>query len=729
MPDLLLELGTEELPARFLDKAIPALAKLVEQGLKEAALPAREIKSAGTPRRLAAWAGGVPERQPDRTEEKSGPSKEAAFKDGVPSKPAIKFAESMGLDVSQLTVRAIEKKGKSRDYLWASRTIEGRDAISVLSELIPEWIEHIPFAKSMRWVPGSKTRFGRPLRRITALFGDGVGSEVVPTTWAGVESGRQVEGHRFLHRELITLGHASWKAYVEALLEAKVVVDPAERRRRIEADLGKAIGEEGLERYRHLVEEVKNLVEWPVVDVGAFQDRFLQLPDIVTVEAMTGHQRYFPVTKGGKLANRFVYVANRPIHPVIRDGNERVLSARLEDSLFFFDLDQKRPLDERIDALEQIVFMDRLGSLKDRIPRIDALALEVAKAAGWVPEDAESPGTGSKITRSYGAGGRLGLAIHQAAHLARADLATEVVGEFPSLQGEMGAIYARLQGYPDEVAEGIREAYLPRGEGDDLPVSQVGMALSLADKLDTVACAWATGKKPTGSKDPFMVRRFVLGVLRILREGNLDLGFGRLLDTAVRLLPVELRSAGKHDQLLEELSDYFQGRLKVMATKDEGRDHTLTSMTLQAGSDPTNVVDFWLRLDALGELALHAQFQRLCELVQRTKNITEKNGAGVDPGDVDVERLEHPAEKALHEAIESCRGSVRTAIAERRYVEAGKTYVDALAQVTHEFFEPAPIGVFVMDEDQRLRTNRLALLKQVHALLADGFADLGEVGK
>jgi glycyl-tRNA synthetase beta chain len=245
------------------------------------------------------------------------------------------------------------------------------------------------------------------------------------------------------------------------------------------------------------------------------------------------------------------------------------------------------------------------------------------------------------------------------------------------------------------------------------------MCLAIADKLDTIVCAWATGKKPTGSGDPFMVRRSALGILRILRENALDIAYGPLLTRAVDLLPGKLARPALHD----ELAEFFQGRLAVMA-KSEGRDVHLTKKALPAGSDPTNVLDFWLRLDALEELAKDERFIPLCELVDRTKTITEKNGADVDPADVDVSRLEHDAEKALHTAIEGCRDGIRAAIDERRYVEAGQAYVTALAEVTHIFFEPAPAGVFVMHDDERLRTNRLALLKQIHALLADGFADL-----
>lgn len=726
MPDLLLELATEELPARFIQPALEALQKQAERDLKEAALPAAEVKLAGTPRRLAIHIAGLPERQPDRVEEKGGPAKAAAFKDGQPTIAATKFAESFGLSVDQLEFREVTKKGKTREVLWASREVKGLSALEVLAERIPVWIDKLPFKKSMRWIEGSKVRFGRPLRGITALLGDAAGAEVVPLSWAHLKGRRQITGHRFLHPEPLDLPTPDWDAYLALLKDHHVIAETSERRALIEEGLRPVLGPEGLARHARLLSEVINLVEWPAVDVGSFDERFLALPSIVIVEAMTGHQRYFPVQKSsGDLEPKFAYVANRPLHPVIRDGNQRVLDARLSDSIFFYELDQKTPLEERVKDLAPIVFMEGLGSYLDRIPRVAALALEVAKAAGWCPEDAELPAeaTGTRVTRSLGKGGALALHIHLAARLSRADLTTEVVGEFPELQGQMGEIYARQQGQPEEVAVAIREHYLPRNEGDDLPETQAGICLAVADKLDTIVSAWVTGNAPTGSGDPFMVRRNALGILRILREREVDLGVDRLLRAALDGLPPAMRT----ESLEDEIQTFFRNRLEVMATKNEKRDHLQTRACLTAGRDASNVLDFWRRLDALGQLAEDERFAKLCELVDRTRTITAKNGPDVDPDDIDTSRLEHEAEKALAVAYESCREDIRAAVDEGRYVDAGRRYVADLAEVTHTFFEPAPVGVFVMDEDLRLRTNRLALLKRIHLLLAEGFADLAEV--
>lgn len=719
MPDLLIELGTEELPASYLERAIPKLKRIIASDLAELGIAAREVITAGTPRRLAAWAADLPERQPDVTEEKLGPSEQAAFKDGKPTMAAQKFAESMGVPVEKLEWREQTKGKKTTRYLFATRKIPGRPTLELLAERLPAWIEAIPFKKSMRWVPGSKARFARPLRRIVALFG----AEVVPVTWAGVKSDRVVQGHRFLDPEGFVLRDASWKAYVDGLRQRHVMVLPEERRKAVEDGLRQHVPPEALAARQHLVDEVTNLVEWPLVDVGRFEERYLRLPRIVVEEAMTGHQRYFPIPEAGgdRLQPRFAYVANRPFDPVIRAGNERVLAARLHDALFFFEQDQKVPLDQRIERLDEVVFMQELGTYRARIARIDALALAVARAAGWVPPETKSPGTGQRITSAHGPGAALALHLHLAAQLARTDLTTDMVQEFPALQGEMGTIYARLQGQPDAVADAIREAYLPRAEGGPLPETKVGICLSIADKLDTIACAWATGRAPTGSKDPFMVRRSVLGVLRILRERELDAAYAPLVRAAIEQLPADV--AGDRAALEAAVLDYFRQRLEVLMV-DAGHPVDFVRAVLGSGADPTNVLDAWARLAALETLAGDPGFKRLFELVERTKNITTKSGEGVAPGDVDPASLEHPAERALHEALLSCREQVQALVGQRRYAEAGKLYAERLAEVVHTFFEPAPRGVFVLDEDPRKRTNRLALLKQVHALLADGFADL-----
>lgn len=724
MPDLLLELATEELPASYLDRAVERLLGtekepgIIGPALAERGLAPKSMKIAATPRRLVIWCEGLPARQADVVEEKQGPSEQAAFKDGQPTQAALKFAESLGLRVEEVKLAEVTKGKKTSKYLVGTKKVVGRATLEVLAELIPRWIEAIPFKKTMRWLEGEKTRFARPLRGICALFG----GEVVPASWAGKSAGRTVTGHRFLHAQPIELASASWDDYVARLRAAKVVVDKAERKRVIEAGLREHMTTEQVQRWAHLVDEVANLVEWPLVDVASFDARYLRLPRIVIEEAMTGHQRYFPLedrAQPGTLQPRFAYVANRPFDLVIRAGNERVLGARLHDALFFFEQDQKTPLDQRVPGLDEIVFMAELGSYRARISRIDALALAVARAAGWAPADAQTPNTGLRITSSVD---RTSLYIHIAAQLARTDLTTDLVQEFPALQGEMGAIYAQLQGQPDEVAQAIREAYLPRGEGGVLPRTNVGAALALADKLDTIVCAWATDRKPTGSKDPFMVRRSVVGVLRILRERGLDFPYAPLVRAAISELPKERQAPG----LEKEILTYFRERLEQQATDKDGPAHRadFVRAVLDSGAEPTNVVDFWARLEALVELAKDERFGALFALVERTKTITDRNGKDVKPDDVDVAALEHPAEEALHQALQQARGPVRTFVDARRYVEAGRLYAERLADVVHTFFEPAPKGVFVMDENPRKRSNRLALLKQVHALLAQGFADL-----
>ncbi|MEZ6186738.1 MAG: glycine--tRNA ligase subunit beta [Planctomycetota bacterium] len=718
MADLLLELGAEEIPAGFLDRACAHLAQHAQKQLAAAGLSPGKVERAATPRRIAIWVGGLAAGTEEVREEKVGPRAAAAFKDGKPTIVAEKFAQSLGLTVEQLETREVKKGKQTAEYLVGTKVVPGRSAEAILAEEIPGWIESIPFKKSMRWVPGSRLRFTRPLRRITALLGE----RVIETAYNGVKSGNQIEGHRFLHPEPLTLKSADWQAYLQLLREHHVIADPAARRQAIVEGLRQHLEPEQLEARARLVDEVTNLVEWPVVDVAEFAEKFLELPEVVVVDAMVSHQRYFPIRAGGELAPRFAFVANRPADAVIREGNQRVLDARLSDALFFFQLDQKRSLNDRVADLDDVVFMQELGSYRERIERIDSLALAVAEAIGLLA-DASGPSTPREKTRTFGPQDKLGMRIRQAARLARTDLTTEVVQEFPGLQGQIGTIYARLQGEPEEVAAALEEAYLPRGDGDALPQTPIGTCLSLADKLDTVVCAFATGRKPTGSKDPFMVRRNVLGILRILGERELDCGYASLVRTAVAGLPKELRS----DTLAGEVCDYMRDRLEVMADKDRGYQITHVRAALGSGCEPSNVVDFWVRLAALETLAQDPRFADLCTLVERCRNITEKNGVDVRAEDVDDSRLDHPAEQALFAAIQELRPKVAALIDSRDYARAGAAYVEALAEVVHTFFEPAPTGVFVMDEDPRLRANRLALLKQVHGMLARGFVDLAEV--
>lgn len=712
MADLLLEIGTEELPASYLDAAIEQLSSLAKDALAKARLaPAGAVAVTGTPRRIVVAVEGLPERQPDSDVESSGPPASAAFKDGKPTKAAEGFAARAGVKVDALVVRDTPKG----PYVFAVTRVEGRSAIAVLAdEVLPALVRSIVFPKSMTWVPGSKLRFARPVRRIVALFG----REVVPFEWNRVRAGRATAGHPFLAPAPFELEDASYPRYRELLRERSVVVDRDERRRMIEDEV-RAQGSR-LPPRPALVATVANLVELPRLMTGELEARFLDIPHVVIVSAIETHLRGFPIFEGpGRVTNRFAFIANRPPDAVIREGNERVVRARLSDATFFYEQDQKTPLAELAPRLKEVVFQDKLGTVWDKQERVAELAGSVHVALGWTDK----------------------APIERAARLMKADLLTQVVGEFPELQGEIGAVYARRQGEPDEVAAAIREAYLPRGEGDVLPETRTGLCLSIAEKLDNAACAFAVNMRPTGSKDPHGIRRQIIGILRMLRDKALAVRLSVLFEQACLRLPDEpfiprkrpVLSKAEGDpkapppdllQLRRELAwdlvEYAKARLVAMAV-DERHRHDLVNAALAVGVD--DVPDFWARLDALGELARHEEFPRLVELVERTRNITKKAEglpAGVDPA-----LLREPGEKALAEALGAARPVVQGLLDQRQYVQAGERTMDALARPVARFFDE----VFVMDEDASVRMNRLTLLRDVHRLLAERFADLAEVAR
>ncbi|MBI3723854.1 glycine--tRNA ligase subunit beta [bacterium] len=706
MPDLLFELYSEELPASYLDRAIDSLPRAVFQRLSELRLllesaSEKSVRCTGSPRRIVFHFENVLSEQASKEEELVGPPVSAALKEGKPTKAAEEFAKKVGVALEKLEQRDVP--GKKGRYLVGKKKTAAQPALAVLPQALVDILKSIEFPKSMTWVPGSKLRFARPLREIVALLG----GEVVPLEWNGVRSGRVTRGHPFLAPGPIELASASWDAYERALEKWKVIVDREKRRSRIRELVSREAGRAPNEK---IVEVTANLVEWPEVMTGRFDERFLEIPASVIRAAIEGHLRAFPIADAnGALASRFAFVANRPKNETIVRGNERVLAARLSDSLFFFKKDQEQnKLKEIAPKLKDVVFQEKLGSYSEKQERVGKLALELAGALGW--KSAET--------------------IGEAAALMKADLLTEVVGEFPELQGEIGSDYARRQGIADEVARAIREAYLPRHERDELPETRTGIALSIAERLDNAVSAFATGMKPTGSKDPLGVRRQVIGVLRILRERQLSVSLERLVASAAANLPEAALAprkkpdpkAGPYDfaaarrALATEVLEYARGRLVTMA-QDEGHRSEIVQAVLRVGF--SDVPDVWSRLDALERISREPWFLDLAKLAERTRNIT-KDAA---PGEPSSDSLQKPAEKALFSAIEASRPRVLDALSNRRYDEAAKLVFDSLFSPVDQFMK----DVLVNDPDAAIRKNRLALLKVVHGLLAERFADLAEV--
>jgi len=724
--DFLVEVGTEELPPRALRGLETAFAGGVRAALQKAALTHGDVLSFATPRRLAVLVKRLAARQPDQDIKRRGPPVSAAFDAaGEPTRAARAFAESCATSVEALQ-RIDEGRGT---FLFFVGTKPGAAVIDLLPQIVQASLDGLPIPRRMRWGAGS-AEFVRPVHWLVMLYG----KEVVPATLLDTPAGNQTRGHRFHAPKPLRVSAPA--AYERALRErGYVVADFMQRRGQIServraaaADLGgTALMDE------ELLDEVTALVEWPVPLAGGFEERFLSLPREVLISTLQDHQRYFPVQDGeGQLLPAFITVSNiESRDPAkVREGNERVVRPRLADAAFFWEQDRKQPLAARRAALDAMTFQAKLGSLGDKTRRVRALAGEIA--ASSVGERA---------------------AAERAAELCKCDLLTSMVGEFPELQGIMGTYYALADGEPAEVAVAIREHYLPRVAGDDLPATSAGVALAVADKLDTLAGIFEINEKPTGTKDPFGLRRAALGVLRILIEKRLDLDLHRLITFAVSAVRADAERvrAGRvpeppvssetstdriYDFVMERLRAYY---LEVAPAPKQmpasGRVFTTEMFDAVLATKPRSALDFDARLKALSAFlelpeatSLTAANKRIANILRKAReaarNGDQGNASRTDsaPADeVEVERLRENAEIRLFDAMRSLRSAVATATAQREYANA----LGRLAQLRppiDAFFE----HVMVMDEDPRLRSNRLALLAQLHGLFI-GIADLSRL--
>lgn len=697
MPDLLFEIGTEELPASYVPPAIEHLRASAAAALKELGLSFGEVAATGTPRRLALFVPDLPVAQAARTDEVPGPPEKAAYKDGKPTKAATGFAEKNGVRVEDLVLKDTPK-GR---YVFASKRVEGRHTPELLAELLPALVRGIPFPKSMRWPQAPGLTFARPVRRLACLFG----REAVPIELGGVTAGRVTVGHPFLtgSREL-AIERADYGAYRSLLKGHAVIVDRNERRAAIERGLEALFEAWGAPFTEHeLLEEVTDLVESPEVMEGAFDEKYLKLPREVIEAAMTDHQRYFPVVgRDGKLQPRFAFVANRPKEhaALIREGNERVLRARLEDSEFYLREDLKRELSARVEGLHGVTFFEQLGpGRKTMFHKTERLVKLVTGLGTGFLEGADFE------------------AAKRAAELAKTDLTTELVKEFPQLQGAVGAKYAALQKEGEAVAAAIGEQYKPRFAGDELPRTQPGIVLSLAEKLDNLCAFFSLGLAPTGSADPYQLRRQGTGVVRIV----LERGIRRSLAGMTDLAAAPHAAADEVVGLSGAVRDFLLERARN-AFIEQGYRYDLVDAALAAGHD--DLIDLKARLDAITALAKEPGFADLVELVERTFNISKALKAE-ERRPVDPSLFREEKERAVHAALEAVRGPFESAahLANARFVEAGHLYADGLAKPVHTFFEK----VFVNDKDATVRVNRLSMLRDIHDLFARRIADLSKV--
>ena len=703
MPELLLELFSEEIPARMQQKAADDLRQMITNALVEAGLTYEGAQAHGGARRLVLSVEGLNAKAADTAEERKGPRVDAP-------KPAIDgFLKSTGLSLDQLQVQD-DKKGKF--YLAVMRK-SGRAATDVIAEVVPGTIRNFPWPKSMRWGSGN-LRWVRPLHSIVCTF-DG---EVVPFEIEGILSGNVTRGHRFMGSQRIEVRR--FEDYAQKLSKAFVVVDAQARVETIRTEARNLAFAQGLELIEDegLLKETAGLVEWPVVLMGAFDEKFLAVPPEVIATSIKNHQKCFALreAKTGKLANRYLMVANlvaKDGGKIIVEGNNKVIAARLSDAKFFWDQDRKVKLEKWSEKLDAITFHAKLGSQGERVKRIEALAGEIAKTIG---ADA----------------GKAKLA----ARLCKADLVTGMVGEFPELQGLMGRYYALDQGVDAEVADAIRDHYKPAGPSDTIPVSKVGQAVALADKLDTLVGFWAIDEKPTGSKDPYALRRAALGVIRILLEDRLRMGllnqFERAYDEIERV-KIDLRQkeasrsagdsieasarsykehgTGKTLSLANYLLAFFADRLKVYL-KDQGARHDLIDAVFALGNQD-DLLMIVKRVAALSKFLETDDGRNLLAGVKRASNILkieEKKDGRSYQGDVHINQLIKGEEKALHSAITVTTGQTRLAIAHEDF-EAAMTAIAKLRGPVDAFFE----HVTVNDKDATFRENRLKLLNRIRA--------------
>ena len=671
--DLLFEIGAEEIPAGFMPNILGQLKQLAETKLNDAHLPFESIATYGTPRRLALIVKGLADTSAEISERHKGPSASIAYDaDGNATKAAIGFARGKGLDVADLVVED--------GYIYAETKTAGVPAKDIVTDMLPQLITGLNFPKSMHW-GNLDAKFVRPVRWLVALLDE----EVIPVEFATVKSGNVTRGHRFLGADEITIKNAV--SYVDTLKENFVMVDQDARRELISKQLHDIAASKNASIVwdDDLLEEINYLVEWPTALCGGFEESYLALPDAAIITPMKDHQRYFPlVDQNGKLLPMFLTVRNGSDHSieVVQAGNERVLRARLDDAKFFFNEDRKKPLIDRQDGLTKIVFQEGLGNLADKTERLLKLGRVFGEECG-LHEDAA-------------------VVLERATELAKTDLTTGMVTEFTELQGVMGKEYALLDGESPEVAEAIFEQYLPRFAGDVLPQTEAGKVLSIIDKVDNIVATFSRGLIPTGSQDPYALRRQTIGILNILLGSEWNISLRPIFKASMELLNV---AADKQEELLNQVEEFFTLRLKNIFLDREVPHHVID---LLLSNKELSVAD----AEGLVNALLANRIDENVELVQaytRMYNLVKD----VEYTGVNSDLLKEDAEKALFEAASKASKASLAAWEANDYaavVAVPATLVPAI----NKFFE----DVMVMDKDEAIKANRLQLVRLAYSVMA-----------
>ena len=671
--DLLFEIGAEEIPAGFMPNILGQLKQLAETKLNDAHLPFESIATYGTPRRLALIVKGLADTSAEISERHKGPSASIAYDaDGNATKAAIGFARGKGLDVADLVVED--------GYIYAETKTAGVPAKDIVTDMLPQLITGLNFPKSMHW-GNLDAKFVRPVRWLVALLDE----EVIPVEFATVKSGNVTRGHRFLGADEITIKNAA--SYVDTLKENFVMVDQDARRELISKQLHDIAASKNASIVwdDDLLEEINYLVEWPTALCGGFEESYLALPDAAIITPMKDHQRYFPlVDQDDKLLPMFLTVRNGSDHSieVVQAGNERVLRARLDDAKFFFNEDRKKPLIDRQDGLTKIVFQEGLGNLADKTERLLKLGRIFGEECG-LHEDAV-------------------VVLERATELAKTDLTTGMVTEFTELQGVMGKEYALLDGESEEVAEAIFEQYLPRFAGDVLPQTEAGKVLSIIDKVDNIVATFSRGLIPTGSQDPYALRRQTIGILNILLGSEWNISLRPIFKASMELLNV---AADKQEELLNQVEEFFTLRLKNIFLDREVPHHVID---LLLSNNELSVAD----AEGLVNALLANRIDENVELVQaytRMYNLVKD----VEYTGVNTDLLKEDAEKALFEAASKASEASLAAWEANDYaavVAVPATLVPAI----NKFFE----DVMVMDKDEAIKANRLQLVRLAYSVMA-----------
>jgi glycyl-tRNA synthetase beta chain len=688
MPELLIELFSEEIPARMQKRASDDLKRLVTDGLKAGGLEFTSAEAFATPRRLALVVDGLPEKQPDVREKRRGPRADA------PEKALAGFKGSLpdGTEVE-------ERETVKGTFLYAVVEKKGTDTASVLGDLVADTVRKLPWQKSMRWGEG-ELRYVRPLQSVLCLFnGNPVQGKIELGNGRELAFGSQVAGHRFMSDGKFNV--TSFDGYKSGLLNAKVMLDVADRRAKIDIDLNALTDSAGLvvRDDPGLLDEVSGLVEWPVVHLGAIDDEFMEVPDEVLITSMRSHQKYFSLLNAdGSLAPCFGVVANMEAEDggkAIVAGNERVLRARLADAKFFWDQDRKASLASKAPSLKGVVFHAKLGTLDEKVERVQALAVEMSVYVQGADKDQ----------------------VRSAARLAKADLVTDMVGEFPELQGVMGCYYARHDGESDAVAKAIADHYSPQGPNDRCPSAPVSVCVSLADKIDTLVGFWAIEEKPTGSRDPYALRRAALGVIRLIVENELRVPLSAVFAQSSALYGT---TAGAFDG--PDLLSFFADRMKVHL-REQGVRHDLVS-SIFALSDEDDLVRLLARVDALKDFVVSDDGANLLTAYKRAANILaieeNKDDASYDVA-ADRELFAEDEETRISEALEQSLARAETAVATEEFAVA-MSALSELRGPVDTFFDVVTVNA----EDAALRVNRLKLLSEIRTTM-NRVADFSQI--